>query len=241
MVFGVRPIIELIKVGKEIDKILVNMQGQSMQFKILNDLIREHKIPCHQVPIEKLNRITRKNHQGVVAYLSAISFSSLDHVVCSAFASGKSPLLLILDSITDMRNFGAIARTALCAGVDGIITADRGSARMGSDAMKTSTGALAHIPVCREKDLKQTIRYLQYSGLKIFACTEKAAQSIYTVHFNIPAAIILGSEEKGISQSLLKQADHLAGIPVSEKMDSLNVSVAAGVVLFEAVRQRTFM
>lgn len=238
IIFGTRAIIEAIKAGKEIDKLLI-------QKNLSNDLIKElirtasdHKIPYSKVPIEKLNRVTRKNHQGAVSFLSAITYSSLDNIISEAYQKGKSPLLLILDRVTDVRNFGAIARTAECAGVDGIIIPDKGGAAINSDAMKTSAGALNFIPVCREPNLKSTIKYLKESGLQVVACTEKTESSLYEVELTEPSAIILGSEEDGISEEYLKLSDKKARIPISGQIESLNVSVSAAVVIYEAVRQR---
>ncbi|MDH5366455.1 MAG: 23S rRNA (guanosine(2251)-2'-O)-methyltransferase RlmB [Cyclobacteriaceae bacterium] len=238
IVFGTRAIIESIRSGKEIDKLYIQKTVSNDLISELQDICKEYKIPILKVPVERLNRITRKNHQGAIAYISAIQYSSLDNVISTAYEKGESPLLLILDRITDVRNFGAIARTAECAGIHGIVIPDKGGAAINSDAMKTSAGGLNFIPVCREHNLKTTINYLKDSGLQIVACTEKADNSLYESKLSEPCAIILGSEEDGISEEYLKLADQKVFIPMSGKIQSLNVSVSAGVVIYEAIRQR---
>jgi 23S rRNA (guanosine2251-2'-O)-methyltransferase len=237
MIYGTRAVIEAIVAGKEIEKIMV-------QSGLTNDLIKElisvakaHKVPFTFVPAEKLKRLSTKNHQGVICLLSSVSYSSLENIIHGVFSEGREPFLLLLDRITDVRNFGAIARTAECAGVDAIVIGEKGNAPITSDAMKTSAGALNHLPVCREHDLKKTIKYLQESGIQVVACTEKAKKNIYEVKFSGPTALILGSEEDGISDALLRDADELAKIPMKGKIGSLNVSVAAGVAVYEVVRQ----
>ncbi|MDH5475748.1 MAG: 23S rRNA (guanosine(2251)-2'-O)-methyltransferase RlmB [Cyclobacteriaceae bacterium] len=239
VVFGTRAIIESIKSGKEIDKLYMQKSISNELLSELQDICKEYKIPVLKVPVERLNRITRKNHQGAIAYISAIQYASLDNVISTAYEKGDAPLLLILDRVTDVRNFGAIARTAECAGVHGIVIPDKGSAAINSDAMKTSAGGLNFIPVCREHNLKTTIKYLKESGLQIVACTEKADHSFYESKLSTPCAIILGSEEDGISEEYLKLADQKVFIPMTGNIQSLNVSVSAGVVIYEALRQRT--
>jgi 23S rRNA (guanosine2251-2'-O)-methyltransferase len=197
-----------------------------------------NNIPVVYVPAEKLKRMSSKNHQGVICLLSVVSFSSVDDLIFKAYNDGREPFLLILDRITDVRNFGAIVRTAECAGVDGIIIPEKGSVPITSDAMKTSAGALNHLPVCKEKDLKKTIQLLHDNGIRVLACTEKTERSIYQLNLAGPIAIIMGSEEDGISDNLLRQADELARIPLKGKIGSLNVSVAAGIALYEVVRQK---
>jgi 23S rRNA (guanosine2251-2'-O)-methyltransferase len=197
------------------------------------------KIPYTKVPVEKLNRITRKNHQGVVALISAVSYASLDNIITECYSQGRDPLILMLDRVTDVRNFGAIARSAECAGVDAIVIPFKGSAQINSDAVKTSAGALHHIPVCRENNLEGTVEFLQKNGLQVVACTEKGKDIIYDTPMNQPLAIIMGSEEDGISNELIRKADFLSKIPLTGKISSLNVSVASALVIFEAVRQRS--
>lgn len=238
-VFGVQSVIETIKAGKEIERILIQKElDKSPKVLEILSLAIPQAIPYSKVPLEKLNKITRKNHQGIIAFVSPIRYVALANMVQGIFDEGNNPLLLILDRITDVRNFGAIARAAECAGVHAIVVPQKGSAQIGSDAMKTSSGALNFIPVCREANLLETISYLQDSGLQIVACTEKAERSIYQIDFSIPTAIVMGSEEDGISNDLLRKVGELAKIPMLGKVGSLNVSVATGVILFEAIRQR---
>jgi 23S rRNA (guanosine2251-2'-O)-methyltransferase len=238
MIYGTRAVIEAIHAGKQIEKIMI-------QSGLSNDLIREliteakeNKVPYTFVPPEKLKRLSTKNHQGVICLLSSVSYASLDNLIDKAYSEGREPFLLILDRVTDVRNFGAIARTAECAGVDGIVIGEKGSAPITSDAMKTSAGALNHLPVCREADLKKTLKFLRDNGIRIIACTEKAEKNIYEIETAGPVALIMGSEEDGISDVLLRDADELAKIPLKGKIGSLNVSVAAGVAVYEIIRRR---
>ncbi len=186
-----------------------------------------------------MNRLTRKNHQGVFAFISPISFHSIENLLPQIYEAGKTPLLLILDRVTDVRNFGAIARSAECAGVDAIIVPEKGAAQMNADAVKTSAGALHRIPVCREKYLDYVIKFLQESGVKVVGCTEKGSQSLFDISMTEPTAIIMGSEEDGISPAFLKTVDAKAFIPMAGDIGSLNVSVSAGIIIYEAVRQRS--
>lgn len=240
IVFGIRPVMEAIKAGNEIEKLLMQKDQHGGLLQELVKLAKEYKIPISQVPLEKLNNITRKLHQGVIAFVSPIVYASLDNIVSDVFQSGKVPLLLVLDRITDVRNFGAIARTAECLGVNAIVIPSRGSALITADAIKTSAGALNFIPVCREENLKNTLTYLKDSGIQLIGCTEKAEKHLYEADYSIPCAIIMGSEEDGISPEYLKRCDERVKIPMSGQIESLNVSVAAGMVLYEAVRQRKF-
>jgi 23S rRNA (guanosine2251-2'-O)-methyltransferase len=236
--FGIRPVIEAIESGKEIDQLFIQKGLSSDLFKELWKLVREHGIIYKHVPLEKMNRLTRKAHQGVFAFISPIVYHSIEDLLPQIYESGKTPLILILDRVTDVRNFGAIARTAECAGVDAIVVPEKGSAQMNADAVKTSAGALHRIPVCREKYLDSVIQFLQESGLRVVGCTEKGDQSIYDVNMVEPTAIIMGSEEDGISPAFLKVVDDKAKIPMAGEIGSLNVSVSAGLIIYEAVRQR---
>lgn len=238
MIYGTRAVMEAILAGKTIERVMI-------QSGLANDLIKElihtaknHNVQINYVPAEKLKRMSSRNHQGVICILSSVSYSSLDNIIDKAFSDGREPFLLLLDRITDVRNFGAIARTAECAGVDAIVVPEKGNAPIGSDAMKTSAGALNHVAVCRERDLKRTIQLLHDSGIRVIACTEKTDKNIYDVNLAGPVALIMGSEEDGISDELLRSADELAKIPLKGKIGSLNVSVAAGVALSEVVRQK---
>ena len=195
-------------------------------------------ISVSKVPVEKLNRFTRKNHQGVVAFVSPIDFVKLHHIVANSYEGGFAPLVLVLDRITDVRNFGAICRTAECAGVNGIVIPSKGGAMINSDAVKTSAGALNYLSICKEDNLIASVQYLKDSGFQVVACTEKTDDLVYSAEMDIPTAIVMGSEEDGISQELLNLADQQVKIPLSGNIDSLNVSVAAGIVLYECVRQR---
>jgi 23S rRNA (guanosine2251-2'-O)-methyltransferase len=239
MIYGTRAVLEAIRAGKQIEKIMIQSGLNNDLIKELISVAKSNKVPYTFVPAEKLKRVSTKNHQGVICILSAVSYSSVDNLIDKAFSDGREPFFLILDRITDVRNFGAIARTAECAGIDGIIIGEKGNAPISSDAMKTSAGALNHLPVSREKDLKKTLKLLRDSGIKVIACTEKAKKTIYEIEISGPVALIVGSEEDGISDELLRDADELAMIPMRGKIGSLNVSVAAGVAVYEVVRNRT--
>lgn len=238
LIFGIRAVIEALHAGKEIDKILLQKGLSNELFNELRRAMAGSEIPYQFVPAEKLKRVSTKNHQGVIAYLCNISYYKTEDLLSSVFEKGKVPLVLMLDRVTDVRNFGAIARSAECAGVDMIIIPSRGAAQINGDAIKTSAGALHRIPVCREDNLKNTIEFLKESGLQIIACHEKTAQLIYHVDFKLPTVIIMGSEENGISGEYLKRCNHAVKIPMPGNISSLNVSVASGIVLFEAVKQR---
>ena len=237
-IFGIRPIIEVIKSGKTIDKLFIQKGLHNESFATLWKLVRENRINYKHVPVEKMNRLTKKNHQGVFAFISPIDFYNIEDIIPNLYEEGKSPLILILDRITDVRNFGAIARTAECSNVDCIIVPEQNSAAINSDAMKTSSGALNNIKICRTWNLKMTLQMLKDSGIQIVSCTEKTNNKIYSVNYQIPTAIILGSEENGISSEFLKFSDEKVKIPILGNIESLNVSVACGVILYEIVRQR---
>jgi 23S rRNA (guanosine2251-2'-O)-methyltransferase len=238
MIYGIRPVMEALHAGKEIEKIFITRGARGELMQELKQLMRERKILYTEVPVEKLNRFTRKNHQDVVCFISSIVYQSIEDIIPSVFEKGETPLILILDRITDVRNFGAIARTAACAGVHAIVIPQKGAAQINADAVKTSAGALNSIPVCRESNLRDVIAFLHESGLQIFAATEKSSELHYQVDYSSPCAIIMGSEEDGISTDLLKLANKKIKIPLLGNIDSLNVSVACGVILFEALRQR---
>jgi 23S rRNA (guanosine2251-2'-O)-methyltransferase len=239
-IYGARAIIEAIESQVIIDKIWIDRNKQSSLIKEVIQLCKEHKIPFQFVPEEKFLSFKNKNHQGIVAKSSLIEFQSIENIIINTYEKGEVPLILILDGISDVRNFGAIARTALSSGVHAIIIEQKGNAQINEDAIKTSAGALLHIPVCREESLKKTIDLLRLHGINIVACTEKAQQNIYEIPLIGPLAFIFGNEEKGISQYLIKTASYLVKIPMLGKVSSLNVSVATGIVLYECVRQRNF-
>ncbi len=238
-IFGFHSIMEAIKDGKEIEKIFIKHNLRGDLFFKLKKTLKEVNTPFQFVPIEKLNRITQENHQGVIAIMSPIDYEKLEEIIPLILAEGKNPVVLILDKITDVRNFGAITRSAECAGVDLIIVPDKNSAQINSDAIKTSSGALLDMPICRVGHLKDAIYYLKQNGLSIVATTEKADKIYYELDFKIPTAIIMGSEDKGVERGILKICDEKVKIPVKGKIKSLNVSVATGVIVYEILKQRT--
>jgi len=240
MIFGTRPILEALTAGKELEKIFLQRGAKNPATDEIVQLAKGLEVPVVTVPLEKLNNLTRKNHQGAVALISPITYVPLAETVTSLFEQGKNPLLLILDRVTDVRNFGSIARNAECMGVHAIVIPSRGGAQINADAVKTSAGALHLVPVCREPNLKDTIDFLKNSGFQIIACTEKTEQNITDAALDMvgPTAIVMGSEEDGISPEYLKRADARVRIPLMGQIGSLNVSVATGIILYEAMRQR---
>lgn len=238
-IYGTRAIIESIEAGKEVDKILLQKDLKNDLILELQGLAKAYSIPVQKVPLEKLNRVTKKNHQGAIAYLSSVVYASLDNVISEAYSKAETPLLVILDRVTDVRNIGAIARTAECVGAHAIVVPSRGTAQLGADAMKTSAGALNHIPVCRVENLKTTIKEIQSNGIQVFACSEKADDMVFQADLTAPLAIMMGSEEDGISPEYMKLADGHVKLPINGQIESLNVSVATGVILYEVVRQRS--
>ncbi len=242
IIYGLRPVIEAITAGKEIDKIILQQGLKGDLYKELIDLAKQCEYPIQKVPVEKLNKLSNnQNHQGVVAFLASVSYANLENVVPSIYEDGKTPLILILDRITDVRNFGAIVRTAECCGVDAIVIPAQGAAQINEDAVKTSAGAIHKMAICRSQNIKTTIHFLKASGLKVMAASEKAKQIYTKADFSAPLAIILGSEEDGVSPEYMKLCDELIAIPLFGEIGSLNVSVACGVILYEAIRQRTTM
>ena len=238
MIFGIRAIIEAIDAGKTLDKILIRRDMTSTIGKELLKRLMGTTTPVQKVPVEKLNQYTDKNHQGAIAFLSPIDFCSLESIVPTLFEEGKTPLLMVLDGVTDVRNFGAIARTCACAGAHALIIGSHGSVAINGDAVKTSAGALYHLPVCKVENLQNALQYLRDSGFHVVAATEHATANYTEVDMTAPVAIVMGSEEKGIYEQNLRICSHQVRIPMSGVIESLNVSVAAGVMLYEAVRQR---
>lgn len=238
-IFGTRSIIEAANAGKEIEKVLLKKDGRSDAYLELMQVLNKHKVPFQYVPIEKLNKVTRKNHQGAIAYVSPITYQDIEVVLPALFEAGRVPLVLVLDHLTDVRNFGAIARTAECVGVDAIVVPEKGGAAVNADAMKTSAGALSKIPVCRARSLMKAVTFLQESGLEVVAASEKADQAYYQRSYKQPLALVMGAEDRGVSAELLKIVDARVAIPMAGSIESLNVSVAAGVLLFECLRQRS--
>ena len=237
-IFGTRAVMEAIKTNRHIEKIFIKKGLKNDLSQELFLLLKEEQIPFQFVPLEKINRITRKNHQGVLALLSPVEYHNIETLLPGIFEEGKDPFILILDQITDIRNMGAIVRSAECAGVNAVIIPEKGMARIGGDAVKTSAGAIHHVPICKVPSLSKTIRFLKNSGVKIVAATEKAQTLYSNAKLNMPVAIVMGSEETGISNQVLQLADEQLMIPVLGKIESLNVSVAAAIIMYEVVRQR---
>lgn len=237
-IFGTRAVIEAIKAGKAIDKVLIKSGLDNELGAELKNLLKLHQLAFLSVPEAKLQRITRKNHQGVIAYLSPIDFYQLEELVSRTFENGDLPFFIMLDGITDVRNFGAIVRTAECAGVQGIIIPEKGSVGINSDAVKTSAGALFRVPVCKIKSVKNAIEYLQNSGIKVIGANEKTEKLYFQEAYKNPLCLVMGAEDKGLSQSALKYCDEWVKIPILGKIESLNVSVAAAVLMYEVVKHR---
>ncbi|MDR1542924.1 MAG: 23S rRNA (guanosine(2251)-2'-O)-methyltransferase RlmB [Prevotellaceae bacterium] len=238
MIFGLRSVIEAINAGKDIDKIFIRRELGGDLAKELFAKIRPLQIPVQRVPLEKLNRLTMKNHQGVIAFLSEITYQDITSIIPTLYEEGKTPFVVVLDGVTDVRNFGAIARSCECAGVDAILVPARGAAAANADAVKTSAGALHIIPVCRAENLVNAVKYLKDSGLKIVAVTEKTENLYSTEDYNAPLALVMGAEDEGISPEILRLCNTRVSIPVLGKIQSLNVSVAAGVLMYKVIENR---
>ncbi len=240
LVYGMRPVIEAITAGKVIDKVIMQQGLKGELVPELRKAISDHGIPYQYAPVDKLNRLVRGNHQGIVCFLSPIEFQPIENLLLSVYEKGETPLFVILDRVTDVRNMGAIARTAACAGAHGLIIPEKGGAPVNADAMKASAGALSFLPVHRSPNLKNTIDYLKESGLRIVAASEKGTKNYFETALTGPLAIIMGSEEDGVSGEYLRRCDEVVKIPLRGTIESLNVSVAAGILLFEAVKQQGF-
>lgn len=238
LIFGIYPVLEAIKSNTNIDKLFIQKEIGNPKIDELAKLCETHQVSINYVPIEKLNQLTRGNHQGIVAIISPIRFGNFEKIVEESLVSNTPPLFLILDQISDVRNFGAIIRTAECTGVNAIIIQKKGGAPVSGDTVKTSAGAIFKIPICKVDHIKDAIFYLKGSGVKVVGATEKASKSIYTLNFNTPVAILMGSEGKGITKSLINLLDEQAALPMFGEINSLNVSVACGAFLYEAIRQR---
>jgi 23S rRNA (guanosine2251-2'-O)-methyltransferase len=237
-IFGLRPVIEAVKAGKQIDRLLIKQGLQGALYHELMLEVRKHNIAYQIVPLERIELVTRKNHQGVLAWLSLIEFQSISNLLPMIFEKGEDPLIIALDSVSDVRNFGAIVRSADCLGAHAVLIPEKGSARITADAIKTSAGALHTFPVCREKSIVRSIEYLKESGLKVITATEKSGSEVSKLNLKGPMVLIMGSEDKGISRELVTLADHRVRIPMTGDIGSLNVSVAAGILLYEIARQR---
>jgi 23S rRNA (guanosine2251-2'-O)-methyltransferase len=238
MIFGIHPVNEAIRSGKQIDKVLLKQGFKNEMVPGLFPAMREQNIPFQYVPAEKLNRLTGKNHQGIIALVSEVEYTDMEKLIPMLFEEGKVPAVALLDGITDVRNLGAIARSAECAGFHAIIIPSKGSAQINAEAIKTSAGALNTLPVCRVVSLPDAVKFLHDCGFQIVAATEKAEQDLYKADLREPVAVIMGSEDTGIDPRLLRMSDILVKIPLFGSIQSLNVSAAASVVFYEMVRQR---
>ena len=238
VVFGIRAVIEAIESGKQVDKVLMKKDLGGERARELLSVTREYNVPVQRVPVERINKVTRKNHQGVIAFMAAVDYYHVDDIVPALYDEGINPLVVVLDGVTDVRNFGAIARTCECAGVNCIVIPERNSVSVNADAVKTSAGALNYLPVCRERNLVKAVQYLRDSGFKVMGASEKTDLNYTKADFTGPVAIVLGAEDTGISTDVLKLCDTLVAIPEFGQINSLNVSVAGGIMIYEVVRQR---
>ena len=238
MIFGIRAVLEAIDAGKEIEKVLIKRDMGGDLARELFAALKTVDCPVQRVPLEKLNRITKKNHQGVIAFISPITYQKVEQVVPMLFDEGKVPFLILLDGITDVRNFGAIARTCNCAGVDAVIIPQKNSVSVNADAIKTSAGAVHTLPVCRESNLLETIKFLKESGFHVVAATEKGDYDYDKADYREPVCIIMGAEDTGVPYEHLAKCDEWVKIPMLGTIESLNVSVAAGILIYEVVKQR---
>ncbi|NLB02225.1 MAG: 23S rRNA (guanosine(2251)-2'-O)-methyltransferase RlmB [Bacteroidales bacterium] len=238
MVFGIRAVMEALNAGKEIDKIWIRKNLEGDLSRELSEVLKGYEIPVQRVPQEKLMHLSSKNHQGVVAFISPITYQRLDQLIPALYDQGIMPFVVVLDGITDVRNFGAIARSCACAGVHAVVLPQTGSVSVNADAIKTSAGALYHLPVCRERNLKESLRFLKLSGLKLIGASEKADKNYRDADYSGPLALVLGAEDQGIAPVHLTLCDEIVKIPVSGDIASLNVSVAGGILMYEALRHR---
>ena len=239
LIFGWHPVLEALDTGKEFQKVFMLAKGKSERANEVMEKCSQRSIPVQFVPQQKLDRLTRKVHQGIVAFLSPIEFADLDNLIASLYDTGKTPSFMALDGVTDVRNFGAICRSAECFGFDGVIVPSKGMAPINEDAIKTSAGALMRLPVCRVKSMKSAISLLKNNGITLFGMTEKAAEELSSYSYEQPVCLIMGSEDEGLSSEVVKNCDHLVKIPMMGKTQSLNVSVSAGVAMYEVLRNRS--
>jgi 23S rRNA (guanosine2251-2'-O)-methyltransferase len=237
-IYGIRPVTEALQAGLPVEKIFLRKGMQGESFRELFSLVRAHGVPFQFVPQEKLNRISSGNHQGVIAILSLVEYQKVENLLPMLYEQGETPFFVVLDKVTDVRNLGAVARTAEAAGCHALVVPARHSALINADAVKTSSGALMHLPVCREENLQKTLRFMKESGVTLIAASEKGTEPYDRPEMKGPLALIMGEEEKGIEPALLRLADHLVVIPMQGHVASLNVSVAAGILIYEVVRQR---
>lgn len=237
-IYGIRPVLELIESGKEIDAIFLQKDIKAEWTNEIRKKAKEYKLNLKIVPKFKLNRFTNKNHQGIVAITSSVIFQNFDNLLALAFERGENPLFLLLDRITDVRNFGSICRSAEAMGTHGVIIPTRGSAQINEIAIKASAGAISNINICREDNLHKVIKIAKTSGLQILACSEKSNKNIYELNLNKPTLLIIGSEKDGIAKNILDISDEQVKIPISGKTQSLNAAVATGIILYEYNRQK---
>ena len=237
LIFGIRPVVEAIEAGREIEKLYIRKGAEGQLMTELRDLCLRHRVRVQEVPVEKLNRLVRGNHQGVVAQIAAIAYVQLDDIL-ERVPDDETPLVVVFDGVTDVRNYGAIARSAECAGAHGLIAPLKNSAPVNAEAIRASAGALTTIPVCRVGSIRNTIKTLQAEGFQVVAATEKSRKLLYDADLRRPTALVMGAEETGISKEVLKLCDERLAIPLIGRIESLNVSAAAAVMLFEVVRQR---
>ena len=237
LIFGIRPVVEAIEAGREIEKLYIRKGAEGQLMTELRDLCLRHRVRVQEVPVEKLNRLVRGNHQGVVAQIAAIAYVQLDDIL-ERVPDDETPLVVVFDGVTDVRNFGAIARSAECAGAHGLIAPLKNSAPVNAEAIRASAGALTTIPVCRVGSIRNTLKTLQAEGFQVVAATEKSRKLLYDADLRRPTALVMGAEETGISKEVLKHCDERLAIPLIGRIESLNVSAAAAVMLFEVVRQR---
>ena len=237
LIFGIRPVVEAIEAGREIEKLYIRKGAEGQLMTELRDLCLRHRVRVQEVPVEKLNQLVRGNHQGVVAQIAAIAYVQLDDIL-ERVPDDETPLVVVFDGVTDVRNFGAIARSAECAGAHGLIAPLKNSAPVNAEAIRASAGALTTIPVCRVGSIRNTLKTLQAEGFQVVAATEKSRKLLYDADLRRPTALVMGAEETGISKEVLKLCDERLAIPLIGRIESLNVSAAAAVMLFEVVRQR---
>lgn len=238
-IFGLRPVIEAIKAGKQIDRLLIREKLQGALYYEMMGEVKKYGISFQIVPSERLDLITRKNHQGVVAWLSIIEYQHITNILPTIFEKGQDPFIIALDGVSDVRNFGAVVRSAECLGANAIVVPEKGSARITPDAVKTSAGALHSFPVCREKSFLKTMEFLKDSGLKVICAVESSGEEAFKKDLSGPVVLVMGSEDRGISREILSIADEKVQIPMTGTIGSLNVSVAAGILMYEIVRQRS--
>ncbi|KAF0242643.1 MAG: hypothetical protein FD183_304 [Chitinophagaceae bacterium] len=238
MIIGRQPLVEALQSGKAIDKILLQKNASGEVVHSIRALAREYNVPLQLVPIEKLNGLTRANHQGVIAIAALVKYLDLQQVIDHVVSEGIVPLFLMLDGVTDVRNIGAIARTAVCCGAQAIIIPDKGVGALNEEAMKSSAGALEKIHICRVNSLLKAVDDLHLNGIAVFTSEMRAEKNVYDLQFNDPCCVIMGDEGRGVQPHLAKSADAFFKIPMAAKFDSLNVSVATGMILYEAMKQR---